>query len=207
MQRTRERSPPSPSLDHVCRAKLGVIQTRIGSVGTSRVRDCLARRIDQNGTGCKSLLVAPESDWKLNHLAGPNRTRPSVNHLVQYGQVTIGVTDPTIGCARRSRSFGHCSANYGWRHSEETCETSHCVTRTRLVTHAVGLTIPMKIAAVGCHKVHHLVIPGGTWVRWLAAVRQPLIILENTLRDSVACLERQPPCFVPSHVPRNVLVD
>ena len=207
MSRTRERSTPSPRLDHVRRAKLGVVQARVGAIGTSRVRDRLAGRIDQDGTCCKPLLVTPESDWKLNHLAGTNCARPTVNHLVQHGKVTVRVANPTIGRTRRSRSFGHSSADDGWCHPEKTREARHSVTGTRLVPHAVRLAVPVEITTVGRHKVHHFVVPDGARVGRFASVRQTLVVLEDALRNSVAFRECEPPCFISSHVPRDILVD
>ncbi len=207
MLRTRERSPSSPRLDHIRRTKLGVIQTWVGAVGTSRVRDRLAGCIDQDGAGCKPLLVAPESDWKLNHPSRSDRPRPTVNHLIENGQVTVGVADPTVGCTRRSRPFGHRSANDGWCDPKETRETCHRITRTCSVTHAIRFAVPVEITAIGRHKVHHLVVPWGARVRWFAPIRQALVILEDALRNSVALCECETPSFVSSHVTRNILVD
>jgi hypothetical protein len=151
--------------------------------------------------------VAPESDWKLNHLACTDRTGSAVNHLVQDRQVTVRVCDPTVGRTHRFRAFRNSGANDSWCHAEETRQARHGVPWTRSVTHAVRLTVPMEIATVGRHKVHHLVIPDGTRVRWLASVRQTTVILEDTLRYSITVCECETPRFVSSHVSRNILVD
>ena len=151
--------------------------------------------------------MAPEFDWKLNHLPGTDRSRPTVNHLIQDGQVTIGVCDPAVGCARRSHTFRNSGANDGGCDPEETRQARHGVPWTRSVTHAVRLTVPVEITTVRRHKVHHLVVPDGTRIRRFAPVRQTLVILEDTLRYSVAICERQTPRLVSSHVAGNILVD
>jgi len=151
--------------------------------------------------------VAPESDWKLNHLARTNRTRPTVNHLVQNGQVTVRVCDPTVGRTRRSRAFRHRSANDGWCDSEKTRKTRHCVPRTCLVTDTVRFAIPVEITTVGRNEVHHLVVPRGRWIARFTPIGQTTVILEDAFCNSSARRERQTPRLVSRHVSRDIFVD